>query len=205
MGYGFAGKISTPEILRGIMNNLFGAITYRIFLFIGFLIFNFCIGCALQEPRPVVDKGMDNIHPQVILQKEKTIKPPSPPPFSEKLEPVAKGLIKETKLFTLVFDNAPLGGVVSAITKDTDLNLSVESEIDLAKPVTVYLNKVTFKEALDMVVVIGAGYAWKIEDSHLIIKRFVERIIIWIIWIWPEKQRLRLEEICWLPAWQAQV
>ena len=158
------------------MDNLMPTIKYRFFLFISFLFFNFCIACALPEPRPVVDEGMDKIHPRAIIQKEKIIEPPGPPPFSEKLEPVAKGLIKETKLYTLVFDNAPLGAVISAITKDTDLNLSVESEIDLTKPVTVNLKKVTFQEALDMVVLKGAGYVWKIEDDHLNIKRFEERI-----------------------------
>jgi len=158
------------------MNNLIRSITYRFFLVVSVILFSFCLSCTLPEPRPVVDMGMDKIHPEAIIQKEKTIKPPGPPPFSEKLEPVAKGLIKETKLYALVFNNAPLGAVISAITKDTDLNLSVESEIDLIKPVTVNLKRVTFQEALDMVVVKGAGYAWKIEDGNLNIKRFDERI-----------------------------
>ncbi len=158
------------------MNNLIRSITYRFFMVVSFILFSFCLCCSLPEPRPVADMGMDKIHPEAIIQKEKTIKPPGPPPFSEKLEPVAKGLIKETKLYALVFNNAPLGAVISAITKDTDLNLSVESEIDLAKPVTVNLKRVTFQEAFDMVVVKGAGYAWKIEDGNLNIKRFDERI-----------------------------
>jgi len=158
------------------MDNLIRSIKYRFFLVVSFILFSFCFSCALPEPRPVADMGMDKIHPEDIIQKEKIIKTPGPPPFSEKLEPVAKGLIKETKLYTLVFNNAPLGAVISAITKDTDLNLSVESEIDLAKPVTVNLKRVTFQEALDMVVVKGAGYAYKIEDGHLNIQRFEERI-----------------------------
>jgi MSHA type pilus biogenesis protein MshL len=158
------------------MNNLIRSITYRFFPAVSFILFSFCLSCTLPEPRPVADMGMDKIHPEAIIQQEKTIKPLGPPPFSEKLEPVAKGLIKETKLYALVFDNAPLGAVISAITKDTDLNLSVESEIDLVKPVTVNLKRVTFQEALDMVVVKGAGYAWKIEDGNLNIKRFDERI-----------------------------
>ena len=158
------------------MDNLIRSIKYRFFLVVSFILFSFCFSCTLPEPRPVADMGMDKIHPEAIIQKEKIIKTPGPPPFSEKLEPVAKGLIKETKLYTLVFNNAPLGAVISAITKDTDLNLSVESEIDLAKPVTVNLKRVTFQEALDMVVVKGAGYAYKIEDGHLNIQRFEERI-----------------------------
>jgi MSHA biogenesis protein MshL len=158
------------------MNHLLRFVKKKSFLSISLMLINFILGCALNEPRPVVDKEMENIHPKAIIQKEKIVKIPGPPPFSEKLEPVAKGLTKETKLFTLVFDNAPLGDVISAITKDTDLNLSIESEIDLTKPVTVYLKKVTFQEALDMVVVKGAGYAWKIENDHLNIKRFEDRI-----------------------------
>ena len=158
------------------MDNLIRSLKYRFFLVVSFILFSFCFSCTLPEPRPVADMGMDKIHPAAIMQKEKIIKPPGPPPFSEKLEPVAKGLIKETNLYTLVFDNAPLGAVISAITKDTDLNLSVESEIDLTKPVTVNLTRVTFQEALDMVVVKGAGYACKIEDGNLNIKRFDQRI-----------------------------
>ena len=158
------------------MDNLLSTLKYRVFLCIFFLLFNFCMGCGLHEPRQVVDEGMDSIHPRTIIQKEKTIKPPGPPPFSEKIEPVAKGLKEETKLYTLVFNKAPLGEIISAIIKDTDLNVSVESEIDLSKPVTVNLKTVTFQEALDMIVVKGAGYAWEMEDGYLNIQRFEERI-----------------------------
>ncbi|MFC1826137.1 type II secretion system protein GspD [Thermodesulfobacteriota bacterium] len=145
-------------------------------LFILIIFFILLVGCALPEPQPVKNKEMDGMDPGAILRKAKRISPPGPPPFSEKLAPVTKGLEQETKLFTLVFNNAPLGEVVRAITQDTDLNLSVESEVDLSRPVTVQLKKVTFKEALDMVVVKGAGYVWKIQDGNLNIKRFEERI-----------------------------
>ncbi|MBU0987873.1 MAG: hypothetical protein KKH68_11545 [Proteobacteria bacterium] len=158
------------------MNQLLQFKKYGFVLFISFFSFIFLIGCSLPEPRPVNDKGIGKIHPETIIQKEKIITPPGPPPFSEKLEPVTQGLRQETKLYTLIFNNAPLGEVVRAITRDTDLNLSIESEIDLSKPVTVHLKRVTFKEALDMVVVKGAGYVWKIGDGNINIKRFEERI-----------------------------
>jgi MSHA biogenesis protein MshL len=133
--------------------------------------------CAIQEPRPVNPKNLEALEdPKTVIDKEKRIKSPGPPPFSEKLEPVAKGLLQETKLYSLVFDKAPLSEVISAITQETDLNLSIETEVDVATPVTVHLKKVTFKEALDMVVVNGAGYAWKIEEGNLYIKRFMEKI-----------------------------
>jgi len=158
------------------MDQLLPSKNYGCALFISFLCFIFLSGCALPEPRPVTDKGMDAIHPDTIIQKEKILPPPGPPPFSEKLEPVTRGLMQETKLYTLIFNNAPFGEVVRAITKDTDLNLSIESDIDLSKPVTVQLKRVTFKEALDMVVVKGAGYVWKLAEGNLNIKRFEERI-----------------------------
>ncbi len=158
------------------MKPLFSLKKHRILLFIFLILFILMTGCAIPEPRPVQNNEMDKISPRAVLQKEKTIVPPGPPPFSEKLEPVARGLIPETRLYTLVFDNAPLGDIIRAITKDTELNLSVESEIDLSKPVTVHLKKVTFKEALDMVVVRGAAYVWEIDGNNLDIKRFKEKI-----------------------------
>ena len=146
------------------------------FLFILFVFISFNIGCSFHEPRPVLTKEMDMIQPKSMLNKEKSVKSPGPPPFSEKFKPVAKDLTKDTRLYSLVFENAPLAEVLGAITRDIDLNLSVESVIDLSRPVTVHLKNVTFKEALDMVVLKGAGYAWKIEDGCLHIKRFEEKI-----------------------------
>ena len=134
-------------------------------------------GCSIPEPRPVVQDSMDDeIRPKAVIQKEKQIRPPGPPPFSEKLEPVSKGLREPTRLYSLVFDQAPLSEVIRAISDDIDLSLSIESEVDLARPITVRLKNVTFEEALEMVIVKGAGYAWKIEEGCLQIKRFEERI-----------------------------
>jgi MSHA biogenesis protein MshL len=149
---------------------------YGFFFLVIFILNIFVHGCSIIEPRPVVQKGMDDIHPKAIIEREKKVKPPGAPPFSEKLEPVTKGLTKEAKLYSLIFNNAPLAEIINAINRDTDLNLSVESQVDLAKPVTVHLKMATFEEALDMVVVKGAGYAWKIEGDTLHIKRFEERI-----------------------------
>ena len=149
---------------------------YRFFFLIIFILNILVPGCSIIEPRPVVQKGIDDIHPKAILEREKKVKPPGPPPFSEKLTPVAKGLVKEIKLYSLIFNNTPLAQIIKAITRDSELNLSVESQIDFAKPVTVHLKSATFEEALDMVVVKGAGYAWKIEEDTLYIKRFEERI-----------------------------
>ncbi|MBU4344121.1 MAG: hypothetical protein L6247_08990 [Desulfobacteraceae bacterium] len=130
----------------------------------------------MHEPRPVVTDSLDEVSPKEIIEKEKKIKPPGPPPFSEKFKPIAKDLTKDTRLYSLVFENAPLSEVLGVITSDSDLNFSVESAIDLSKPVTVHLKNVTFKEALDMVVLNGAGYAWKIEEGCLYVNRFEERI-----------------------------
>ena len=133
-------------------------------------------GCATHEPQPVRLQELNEIQPAAMLQKNKFIAPPGPPPFAEKMEPVAKDLEKETRLYSLLFENAPLGAILNAIVADTNYNLSIESGIDLAKPVTVRLNNATLREALDVVVVKGSGYAWKIENGSLDVKRFEERI-----------------------------
>ncbi len=84
-------------------------------------------GCATYEPQPVTLKELNEIQPRELLQKEKFIKPPGPPPFAEKMEPVAKDLVKETRLYSLLFENAPLGTILNAIVADTDYNLSIET------------------------------------------------------------------------------
>ncbi len=138
------------------------------------------VGCSapLTGPRPVVQDELKQVNPKEILAEEmnKLRAAPGPPPFTEKLEPVKGEILEETKLFSLFFDEAPLGEVLSALIQGTDLNLSVESGVDLSRPLTVHLKTVTFLEALNMVVVKGADYAWKKEDGCLQINRFEEKI-----------------------------
>jgi len=141
------------------------------------LIFGFLLSaCAAHEPRPVILKELEEIQPKELLQTEKAIKAPGRPPFAEKMEPIAKGLVEDPRLYSLLFENAPLGAILNAIMADTDYNLSVESGIDLAKPVTVRLKNATLREALDMVVVKGSGYAWRIKDGSLDVTKFEEKI-----------------------------
>lgn len=153
-----------------------GLVNHRFLFYISFAVLCLAQSCIVPEPRPVTQKELDEANPKQMIENEKRTKPLGPPAFGEKLEPVAKGLWEDTRLYSLVFENAPLASVVSAITGDTDMNLSVEAEIDLTRPITVHLRQVTFEEALDMVVVKGAGYAWKVEGVNLYIKRFEERI-----------------------------
>ncbi len=135
------------------------------------------VGCSVSNPRPVsTTDSADIIQARELLQKQKEDNKPGTPPFVEKLEPYAKDLEKETKLYSMVFQEAPIGDILYAVTKDSDLNLVVENGVDLARPVTVNLRNVTFKEALDMAVIRGAGYAWTLEDAFLHIKRFEERV-----------------------------
>jgi MSHA type pilus biogenesis protein MshL len=129
-----------------------------------------------QELKPVSLDELEEIHPRKIIQKEVSFKPPEPPPFVEKMEPVTKGLAEDTRLYSLIFENAPLGEIVNAILTDTDYNLSVESGIDLTKPVTVRITNATLREAFEMVIAKGSDYAWRIEDGFVYIKKFEEKI-----------------------------
>jgi len=134
-------------------------------------------GCAIPPPRPVGTETIEDVHPGAMIEEERDrLTPPGPPPFEEKLAPVTKPLEEETKLYSLFFEEAPLGEVLTALLHDVELNLSVESGVDLHRPVTVHLRTVTFTEALNMVVAKGADYAWRMEDGCLHIKRFEERI-----------------------------
>src|SRR4030043_653129 len=129
------------------------------FLIISIIMF-LMVGCSVSNPRPVsTTDSADIIQARELLRKQKEDNQPGPPPFVEKLEPYAKDLEKETKLYSMVFQEAPIGDILYAVTKDSYLNFIVENGVDLARPVTVNLKNVTFKEALDMAVIRGAGYA----------------------------------------------
>lgn len=133
------------------------------------------LGCTIPDPRPVLTPEVDKIQPKAMLEQEKTVLAPGPPPFAERLAPVATGVEREIRLYSLNFDNAQMGAVLQSILRDTDLSLSVEAEVDLNRPVTVHSRNSTLAEVLDLVVVKGAGYAWKVEGSQLEINRFEER------------------------------
>jgi hypothetical protein len=81
------------------------------------------------------------------------------------------------------------------------LNLSVESDVDLSRPVTVHLKQATFAEAMDMLVKNGAGYAWTVEGEVLFIKTFMERIYAFDYLDMPgERRTSRWAGTCWPPA-----
>lgn len=150
----------------------------RIFLLLLTCLILIC-GCA--TPRPKVPSQNDSeelvqIKPKALLGQAKKRHRLGPPPFTEQMAPLTKDIAYSPKRYSLVFKNTPLEDVITVLTKDSEYNLSIESEVDLAKPVTVNLKNVTLKEALDVIVVNGTGYAWTIEKGTLAIKRFVERI-----------------------------
>ena len=134
------------------------------------------ISCTVQDLQPVSQERLEDIRPQEILQMETSFIRPEPPSFSEKMEPVTKGLAEDPRLYSLIFENAPLGEIINAMLMDTDYNLSVESGIDLTKPVTVRITNATLREALEMVIAKGSDYAWRIDDGFVYVKRFEEKI-----------------------------
>ncbi len=136
-------------------------------------------GCAARRPQtPLsnVPNELDQLRPKVHLDRAKARRLPGPPPFSEQMAPLTKEVTVAPVLYSLTFDKAPLGEVIAALTRDSEYNLSIEAEIDLQRPVTVNLKNVTLDEALEMIVVNGAGYAWRMAQGTLSIKRFAERI-----------------------------
>lgn len=136
-------------------------------------------GCTARYPQSPLSEAhneLDQLRPKDYLNMAKQRRPLGPPPFSEQMAPLTKEVIRAPVLYSLAFDKAPLGEVMAALTKDSEYNLSIEAEIDLKRPVTVSLKNVTLDEALEMIVVNGAGYAWTMERGTLAIKRFAERI-----------------------------
>ncbi len=117
---------------------------------------------------------IEMVKPGEMIEQQKKVSKPGPPPFTEELTPVTKGLDTEQKIFSMTFENAPIGSIINALMKDSDMNLSVESAVDLTKPVTITIKNATLEEVLEMAVVRGAGYAWSIKDNCLNIQRFQE-------------------------------
>ena len=147
---------------------------------VGILFWSFIFyACATLQPQ-APDKSemaeLDTLSPRRILEEPKQRPLPGPPPFTEQMAPLTKSITRSPVLYTLLFEKAPLGQVVSAITQDLDYNVSIESGIDLDRPVTVNLKNATLPETLDTIVVNGSGYAWALENNTLSIKRFEERI-----------------------------
>ena len=87
-------------------------LTKKIKFYVSFALFAslFISGCAVPEPRPVPVEDLTEIQPKKIMKREAFIKPPKPTPFAEKMEPVTKDLMERTRLYTLIFESAPLGG-----------------------------------------------------------------------------------------------
>ena len=133
-------------------------------------------GCAVHEPRPVQLDNMDEVNPRKVIEKEKIATAPASVPIKEKLEPIVQDLWVDEKIFSGAFSDVTLSEILKVITRDIHLNLSVSSDVDLNRRITVHLQQATLPEALDMVVVNGAGYAWKIQGENLVIMVFEERI-----------------------------
>lgn len=134
-------------------------------------------GCVVSEPRPVRLDQLEETPGNLLRQEtEKVTESYKGALTPEEAEAPPTVVEEKKKLYSLNFDAAPLGEILRALIHDTDLNLAVEADVDLTLPVTVRLKAVTFTEALNMVVVKGADYAWKMEDGCLSIKRFEERI-----------------------------
>ncbi len=143
-----------------------------------FFIFSILLlGCSGPQPRPVKQEDLTKIRPSSIIKEQEKIKPSKtvkkPVP---KQKPSVKKYRKPKKLYSLVFYQAKLGDILNVIASESHINLSVDSDVDLNKPITVRLNKVTLDEALNIIVKRAAGYSWKRKKNFIFIKRFEEYI-----------------------------
>ena len=70
---------------------------------------------------------------------------------------------------------------------------------------TVHLQQATLPEALDMVMVNGAGYAWKIEGDTLFVRVFEERIYQFDYLDMAGETVSKLVVTCWHPVSKSRV
>jgi type II secretory pathway component GspD/PulD (secretin) len=140
------------------------------------MILAFQVGCAVTPPRQPTTEHVDRDAIKAALKRDIQSASPGPPPFSPKTFPRTVELDLPETLYSMTLNNVPLSAAIEAIMQGAQLNLSVESDVDLSRPVTVHLKQATFAEAMDMMVKNGAGYAWTVEGEVLFIKTFMERI-----------------------------
>lgn len=132
--------------------------------------------CSIAPPQTPSVERVDREAIRAALKQEFKPAPPGPPPFTPQTFPKTVGLDLPDTLFTLTLDRVPLSTALASIVQETPYNLSVESDVDLSRPVTVHLKQANFEEAMDMVVKSGAGYAWHTEGEILYVRAFAERI-----------------------------
>ena len=140
------------------------------------LVLVFLGGCAVTPPRQPTMEPVDGNAIKAALKRDTYPAPPGPPPFSQRILPRTMDLDLPETLYSMTLNNVPLSAALEAVMQGSQLNLSVESDVDLSRRVTVHLKQATFAEAMDMLVKNGAGYAWTVEDEMLFIKTFMERI-----------------------------
>ncbi len=134
------------------------------------------IGCAgTPVPHPQLE-AVDSDTIRSALNQEIRPMPPGPPPFSHQIRPKTVELDLPPTLFSMTLNRVPLSAALEAIMVDIPMNLSVASDVDLSRTITVHLNQATFAEAMDMVVKNGAGYAWTVDGEMLTVKNLEERI-----------------------------
>jgi MSHA biogenesis protein MshL len=134
-----------------------------------------CAGTPIQSPEPN-DMPVKRDEIQAALKQNTQPLTPGPPPFTHRTQPKTTELDLPETLYSMTLNHVPLSAALEAIMVNTPMNLSVEADVDLSRPVTVHLKQATFSEAMDMVVKQGAGYAWRIDGGTLAVKKFMERI-----------------------------
>ncbi|MBR9985318.1 MAG: hypothetical protein KFF68_05355 [Desulfosarcina sp.] len=140
------------------------------------LVLLFLVGCAATPPRQPAIEPVDRDAIKAALKRDTHPAPPGPPPFSQMILPRTAELDLPETLYSMTLNDVPLSAAIEAVMQGSQLNLSVASDVDLSRRVTVHLKQATFAEAMDMLVKNGAGYAWTVEDEMLFINTFMERI-----------------------------
>ncbi len=137
----------------------------------------FLLGCTGPQPRSGTQESLSRMRPSKIIREQEKTKPVIKKTVpKQKPTPPVKAYKRPKKLYSLVFHQARLGDILNVLASESHTNLSVDSEVDLNRPITVRLNKVTLDEALNIIVKRAAGYTWEMRKDFLFIKRFEEYI-----------------------------
>lgn len=145
--------------------------------FILFLIVFFLTGCAVQPKKPpLVLSQNTELSPKQIMEKyskrDMIRKKQSPLMGLEPIAPIAPKLATETalpyekNLFSINVINYPLGDVLLNLANAADLNLIMGQNVDRSEPVSVKMNNLPLKTALDSIIS-AHDYYYTIENNIL--------------------------------------
>ena len=148
-----------------------------IYLLLALLPLTFTFACAGgMDPAPPPKPDVHKKAPSPPFLDKKTIKAPALPPLAQVKPEVAaeEEMPYDTKVFSLSARSAPLQDVVMGLAKEAGMNLVIEKGVNPLEPVSIEINNLTLRKALDLLFS-AYDYYYEIEGNVLWVKAMETR------------------------------